>query len=414
MTSFNKIDNGRISFLLLAISLLIGFYFNEDASGGGKGDFYNTWGYNLALQKDLLVDPTAWTVHFPLHHIILSRLIYLIEDQYLLRLFLCTLSISVPLLFYLNLKIKFDKVDKNKLLFLASLIFIIPAFRYSAIWANNHITASIFFLLSTLFFLKWQKKQKNDELSLNVILNVIFLSLAVYTRQYYALFFLYFMFLYLQKLKFLTFIKLSLIVLILSLPGFLLVSGQQELLLVTFTSKLANSILVNSSIIAFFLIPIFILVFIKNKNLFKDNQKFFYISLICSIVFVSLLSILFNYNYTLGGGFILKLSVLLFNNNLLFYLSAILGFIFFAFLAREDKNNLVLIMLLVLGFSAYMIFQKYFEPTFLFLFFLIFNTKITKYFLNDSKNLLFLYIYMTTYLISAIVNDIYQITHKYL
>ena len=81
MTSFNKIDNGRISFLLLAISLLIGFYFNEDASGGGKGDFYNTWGYNLALQKDLLVDPTAWTVHFPLHHIILSRLIYLIEDQ---------------------------------------------------------------------------------------------------------------------------------------------------------------------------------------------------------------------------------------------------------------------------------------------------------------------------------------------
>ncbi len=414
MTSFNKIDNGRISFLLLAISLLIGFYFNEDASGGGKGDFYNTWGYNLALQKDLLVDPTAWTVHFPLHHIILSRLIYLIEDQYLLRLFLCTLSISVPLLFYLNLKIKFDKVDKNKLLFLASLIFIIPAFRYSAIWANNHITASIFFLLSTLFFLKWQKKQKNDELSLNVILNVIFLSLAVYTRQYYALFFLYFMFLYLQKLKFLTFIKLSLIVLILSLPGFLLVSGQQELLLVTFTSKLANSILVNSSIIAFFLIPIFILVFIKNKNLFKDNQKFFYISLICSIVFVSLLSILFNNNYTLGGGFILKLSVLLFNNNLLFYLSAILGFIFFAFLAREDKNNLVLIMLLVLGFSAYMIFQKYFEPTFLFLFFLIFNTKITKYFLNDSKNLLFLYIYMTTYLISAIVNDIYQITHKYL
>jgi len=414
MTSFNKIDNGRISFLLLAISLLIGFYFNEDASGGGKGDFYNTWGYNLALQKDLLVDPTAWTVHFPLHHIILSRLIYLIEDQYLLRLFLCTLSISVPLLFYLNLKIKFDKVDKNKLLFLASLIFIIPAFRYSAIWANNHITASIFFLLSTLFFLKWQKKQKNDELSLNVILNVIFLSLAVYTRQYYALFFLYFMFLYFQKLKFLTFVKLSLIVLILSLPGFLLVSGQQELLLVTFTNKLANSILVNSSIIAFFLIPIFILVFIQNKNLFKDNQKFFYIALICSIFFVYLLSILFNYNPSLGGGFILKLSVLLFNNNFLFYLSVILGFIFFAFLAKEDKNNLVLIMLLVLGFSAYMIFQKYFEPTFLFLFFLTFNTKISKYFLNDSKNLLFLYIYMTVYLISAIANDIYQITQRYL
>ena len=150
------------------------------------------WGYNISLQEYILINPTSWRVHFPLHHIILSRLIYLIEDQNSLRLFLCIISISVPLLFYYNLKIKFNNIDKNILLFLASLIFILPSFRYSAIWANNHITASIFFLLSTLFFLKWEKKGINNELNINLILNVFFLSLAVYTRQYYALFFLYF------------------------------------------------------------------------------------------------------------------------------------------------------------------------------------------------------------------------------
>ena len=414
MKFVNQIIFGKITFIILSISLLIGFYFNEGSSGGSQGDFFLTWGYNIALQENILINPTSWTVHFPLHHIILSRLIYLIEDQNSLRLFLCIISISVPLLFYYNLKIKFNNIDKNILLFLASLIFILPSFRYSAIWANNHITASIFFLLSTLFFLKWEKKGINNELNINLILNVFFLSLAVYTRQYYALFFLYFMFIYFQKLKFLTFLKLSLIVFILSLPGFFLISGQQELLVVTFTNKLFNSVLVNSSIISFYLIPIFILTMFQNNNLFFKNKKILIISTICSLLFTLLISIPFNYNPSLGGGFIFKVSVLLFNNNLLFYLSSILGFIFFSLLSLENKNNFVLIVLLVFGFSAYMIFQKYFEPTFLFLFFLIFNTKISEYFLSNFKNVIFLYVYMIAYLISATLNNVYKIIENFL
>ena len=414
MKFVNQIIFGKIAFIILSISLLIGFYFNEGSSGGSQGDFFLTWGYNIALQENILINPTSWTVHFPLHHIILSRLIYLIEDQNSLRLFLCIISISVPLLFYYNLKIKFNNIDKNILLFLASLIFILPSFRYSAILANNHITASIFFLLSTLFFLKWEKKGINNELNINLILNVFFLSLAVYTRQYYALFFLYFMFIYFQKLKFLTFLKLSLIVFILSLPGFFLISGQQELLVVTFTNKLFNSVLVNSSIISFYLIPIFILTMFQNNNLFFQNKKILIISTICSLLFTLLISIPFNYNPSLGGGFIFKVSVLLFNNNLLFYLSSILGFIFFSLLSLENKNNFVLIVLLVFGFSAYMIFQKYFEPTFLFLFFLIFNTKISEYFLSNFKNVIFLYVYMIAYLISATLNNVYKIIENFL
>ena len=79
--------------------------------------------HSEVLKEDLLADYTQWAVHTPLHYMIMSRLYILINDKYLLRLFFCFLSILVPLLFYLNLKIKFDFINRNTLLILASLIF---------------------------------------------------------------------------------------------------------------------------------------------------------------------------------------------------------------------------------------------------------------------------------------------------
>ena len=181
----NNTTSGKFCFLILSLSLLVGFYFNEDASGGGAAsDFYFTWNHVLALKENLFVDGSEWSMHFPLHHIILSRLNFLINDRYLLRLFFCIVSILVPLLFYLNLKIKFDFINRNILWFLASLIFLFPAFRYSAIWANDHITAFIFFLLATLFFLKWNKKIDYENLDLNIILQTIFLALAAKAKAF--------------------------------------------------------------------------------------------------------------------------------------------------------------------------------------------------------------------------------------
>ena len=79
----NLFFSGKFYFFLLALSLVVGFFFNEDASSGGAAaDFYNTWGYNLALKENLFVDSFQWTDHFPLHHILISRLHYLINDQY--------------------------------------------------------------------------------------------------------------------------------------------------------------------------------------------------------------------------------------------------------------------------------------------------------------------------------------------
>ena len=80
-----------------------------------------------------------------------------------------------------------------------------------------------------------------------------------------------------------------------------------------------------------------------------------------------------------------------------------------SYLSKEDKNNLLLILLLLFGFSAWYIFQKYFEPLFLILFFLYFNSKIPKEFLNQNKNLLFLVIYVILYMLSAQIYSFYNL-----
>ena len=218
---FYSSNIGKIFFLFLSTTLLIGFFLNEDLStGGAASDFYNTLDYKLSLKEKLFFtinNAHEWTDEFPFHHILLSRLFYVFEDEYWIRLFYCISSILVPFLFYLNLKEKFSNLNQNSLLFLASIIFILPSFRYSAIWANSNISAVIFFLLSTLFFLRWDKSE--NSINSNIILSVIFLSLAVYCRQEYAIIFIYFMIIFFQKLKFYDFLKLSAIVFIFSLPG---------------------------------------------------------------------------------------------------------------------------------------------------------------------------------------------------
>ena len=150
----------KFLYLLLSISLFVGFYFGEDSSGSGGfiNDFNNTWQLVLAFQDSLFFDFTTLTIHFPLHYIILSQIQNLIGDQYILRLIFCLISLVVPYLFYLCVKKKFDKININLLYLFSLTIFLLPSFRSGAIWANSQITALIFFLISLFFFYRLVKR----------------------------------------------------------------------------------------------------------------------------------------------------------------------------------------------------------------------------------------------------------------
>ena len=395
-------------FLILSISVLLGFYFNEDGSGGGaQNDFNETWPYILNLKNDIFYHYLNWeNIHLPLHYILISFLYRIIENVEIIRFIFCLASLSLPLIFYMCLIRKFDNLDKNNLFIFACSILLLPTFRYTAIWTNVQITAQIFFLISIYFYLSWSK-ENNNKIDKNLILQNLFLALSVYTRQDYAIYYLFFMIIYFQKLNFNDFFKLAIFILVLATPGIIFILDQQSVLNIKFTSKLQNFLLVNSSIMSFYLIPIFFLVAINKIEFFKKDLKFFIYSFLLFTILVFILSLKFDYNYILGGGFILKLSLILFNSKYLFYLSCIIGLVLLSYLSKISINNSILILLVIFGYSADIVYQKYFEPIFIFLLFLLMNSNIFQEFLKSKKNILLLLIFNLIYSMSAVMNQIF-------
>ena len=395
-------------FLILSISVLLGFYFNEDGSGGGaQNDFNETWPYILNLKNDIFYHYLNWeNIHLPLHYILISFLYRIIENVEIIRFIFCLASLSLPLIFYKCLIRKFDNLDKNNLFIFACSILLLPTFRYTAIWTNVQITAQIFFLISIYFYLSWSK-ENNNKIDKNLILQNLFLALSVYTRQDYAIYYLFFMIIYFQKLNFNDFFKLAIFILVLATPGIIFILDQQSVLNIKFTSKLQNFLLVNSSIMSFYLIPIFFLVAINKIEFFKKDLKFFIYSFLLFTILVFILSLKFDYNYILGGGFILKLSLILFNSKYLFYLSCIIGLVLLSYLSKISINNSILILFVIFGYSADIVYQKYFEPIFIFLLFLLMNSNIFQEFLKSKKNILLLLIFNLIYSISAVMNQIF-------
>ena len=234
------------------------------------------------------------------------------------------------------------------------------------------------------------------------------MSLAVYTRQLYALIFLFLVFIFLKKLKFKTFLKTSLLILFFALPGFYLIFTWPKTLTLYFDLKLYNSVLVNVSIISLYLIPFYFIDFwFKKKFFLKENINFK--AFLFSILTVLILSIYFDYNYKhIGGGAFVKLSLLLLDNLYLFYLTSIVGIYLFFLICKNNLNNFILTSLIIFGFSATILTQKYFEPMMIILFFTLYKSESFENVLKNKKKIIYSLLYFIIYLLSAIVNDIYN------
>ena len=400
-----KINNlNKTLYLVLGLSIFLDLYFNIDAAGSGgfKIDFKSTW----PLVEQPLAFSTNYDIKFPLHYYIAAIIYSIVNDKEILRIIYCILAFPIPYLFYLCLKIKYKKIDINNLFLFSLIIFLLPSFRSAAVWPNTQITAIFFFMVSLLYFLKWENKNQIKKFNKELFLTIFFMSLTVYTRQIYAMIFFYFMIIFYLNLSKEVFIKTVLIVGIFALPGSIFVLFWPKILKATFEFKLYNSLLVNASIISFYLIPFFsILFFLEKKiNLLKIlNEKKLILFLIS--IFVIICSNFFNYNYLMGGGYFIKLSKILFGNFYLFYVSSIIGFYLLYILSKEHFYNLILSLIIILTISAFIIFMKYYEPMFILLLFLIMKTKFTKIFLDNKKYIYLYHIYFFIYLSSAVINN---------
>ena len=387
-----------LSFLLkINLSNILGaFIFNQylleqgiqTKAGGVVNDLATHWKYIISLKKDLsnlfilTLGEDSKLINYPLHHLIFSQLNFIHSlNTYLITILV--VSLFLPLILYFSLKERFDNLDKSTLILLSSIILIFPVFQFSAIWGNNHNTALIFFSLGILFLNSFVKTDFKDILKL--LIAIIFLTLACYTKQFYIFFFIFLLIFLINKISLKKFVSISVFILLCAIPGvyFLFLNPLLFFGIKQSTTNFNSAILVSASMIFFYLVPFIIQIIINNDEYRKFdlsylfNKKIFFISLIITL----LCSLNFVYEGYVGGGIILKLSYFLFDKPYLIIPVAFFGIYFLLYFSQNTISNYTLVILLLITFSTgFYIFQKYFEP----MFYIIFLNYFDKYKISQS------------------------------
>jgi len=397
-----------IIYFFCCLSLILSFYLNEDGSFSPlSSDFRETWPYVLKLKENILVDPYPHTVHYPLHYFLLSRVNFIFSDPTNLRFVFCIISMIIPFLFFVALSKKYNEKNKNILFIICFSIFFTPAFRYSAVWANDRITADICILLGSYFFFKFQDSKTIN--TKNLYICFLFFALVCYSRQFYAVYFALFLIYVFRYNSFKNFINLSVYSIILSIPGFYLLYRFPYFFEgLAYSGNIFNTLLGNVSSLFVYTLPIVIINFLfEDKSIFNIKRILIY-SLISLIIFI--ISFL-NHNVdTMGtnGGVFFILSNLIFNNYLIFYLIFIINFILILTIFENYLDKLI-VFSFVFMFCSTIVPQAVFEPLFFLFFFLFSQSKFKNIFLESKKASFVLLIYYITYYVVAVTDIFYKI-----
>lgn len=387
-------------FLILYTSLLVGFYFGENSSGGAYPDFMMRMGlidrFNNNFSETFLNYHNLRDRHSPLLIIIISFFNSLGIEINIIRLIHLNF---IPLLIFISYKclvLKFPNTNKNLLFIICCVFFLSASLRSIAIWPDSRLVGMFIFLCSVYFFISFQIRYDYKD----AIYNNLLLILSAYFSPNFSIFFIYFFFYY---FKFYNFSRQIIILLllnfILSLPMFFYVF----VLEVNFFSikaisnvstltglNISNKILIISSLIFFYLLPL-----ISNKlllkliiNEFKINHLYFVI-----IIFFLLLYF-FNYSneYT-GGGIFFKFSNIIFGNSYFFFVITFISLLIIMNLFQININNLLLFFILIISNPQLTIYHKYYDPLLILLFFLFFDFKFSLARLLNTNFLINIYVF---------------------
>ncbi len=392
-------------FIILYISLLVGFYFGENSSGGAYPDFMMRTEVIEKFKNDFLITFLQYDNtpdrHSPIILIIISYLNILgisLDTIRFLHLHLLPILVFIS---YKCLVIKFPNYDKNTIFLISCVFFLSPTLRSIAIWPDSRIFGLVLFIFSIYFFLKFQK---NKEFK-NCIINNILLVFSAYLSPNFSIFFLYFFFFYFRNFRFSK--KLLIIIfsnLIMSLPmlyylfildvNFLATTAIDNVDLLIRLNPV-NKLTIIFSLILFYMTPF---LFYRNSvnNLLKNFKKS---DLIYSFIFLLILFYFFNYSpkYT-GGGIFFRLSYYLFQNPYLFFGISFISLIVILNTFKLNFNNFFLLAILIISNPQLTIYHKYFDPLLIILFFLFFDFKFSKEIFFNKKFLMNIYIFYCGFL----------------
>jgi hypothetical protein len=400
-----KISNSSILFFFLYLSLLFGFFLNENSSGGSKKDFHSTLFLVYSFSEDFNTGIRILTgsslPHPFLHYFILGIIYKYIQNIEILRFFFLHFSVLIPILIYKTLKLS---LKKNHALFLSSLIFLSPYFRSSAIWGTTDNTALLFFTFSIYFFFKLKKNINNYQYS---ILFLFFLSLASLTRSYYIIFIILFIYSLRKKKLSIKFIILNLIFFsIMLIPNIWHYSIMKKTIHDFLTKNIINNLYINLSIIFFYLLP-----FIANS---KENIIKFYTFIKKNINKLSIISIIFfvlfknfdYFEYNHGGGILFQITKFYFYQ-FLFIVISLMGFVTIYYFIKNKRENCLLIFIFFISFNYIYIYQKYFDPLFLITLLTLSMSFISESIIKNNfiKKFFFIFVYFGFFLIISIIKS---------
>ena len=405
--NYFNLNKGILFIFSLYLTLLISFFFGENSTGGAISDYNNqksiSSSFSINFKETLFNYDNFSTRHSPILIIFLSIFEKLNLSDLVIRIIHLHLCLLLPYFFYQILKLKFESIDKKILLLLVGLIFLSPTFRSLTIWPDSRILGLTFFSLSIIYYLKFKQKLNFSF----ALLNIFTCAISSYISPNFSLFSLFFLYNYLKIFNVLS--KKMLIIyslnLVLALPAIYYIF----VLDINFLNKTAainfnegekiffnnifNDILITFTIIFFYILPFLIEKIIKFEKVYRLDY------LIFSLILFSVCVYFFNYNYSYsGGGIFFKISYFLFNNNFFFYVIGLISILIFLPYLFINKENFIILVLILFNNPQYTIYHKYFDPFLLIIFFSLFNFQIS---LKEKKikNFITIYLYFFIFLL---------------
>ncbi len=393
-------------FIIFYLTILIGFYFDENLLGGAKHDYFFHIRFIELFSKDFIEGIKIYGYedylvrNSPIFYIVLAQLNQLLSLE-TIRILNTISSVLLVLIFYRCLKIKYQNISNDILKILSCIIFLSPTVRSLAIWPYPLIWGLIFFTASILYFLKFKKNLDQD----NKFFYISFFLLAIssYIHINFSVFGIYYLiFFFKNRALNKSYLKLFVYILAISTPaiwfvffrdGIYFFKGPEGFEMTYYNIfNFSNKISIILTILLFYLIPFF-----DYKIIFKNLKSISLIEMLSVIGIFIICLLLFDYKFTnyFGGGYFFKLSNLLLDNNILFFIVFFISLLVFIKILNYNFYNYTLIFILLICFNLqYTIYLKYYDPLLLILFFLLFDISLIKTFLKKRNFLLRIYFFM--------------------
>ena len=413
-------NNISLIYFLLYLSMLAGYYLNEDFAGGTIVDYLvHIRAANLMEQDimgtflkydDLRGEGIGGAIpHSPIYILYFMFMQNFFGDT-MSRLINMHLILLIPYFSYLSLKLKFS-LNKNDLRNLLPIIFFIsPYFRSGAFWIDDNVIGLTFLTISFYFYLRIEN-YKNKSLNL-IFLHVLFLALAAYFRPIYSIFGIYFFLSFYSQLHFKSkFFYYIFFNIILCAPAFyfVFILGQNEWFQPWFFRTNNTTIFsLALSVIFFYSIP-FIFCNLNKIRSIIINKKIIFLS----ILYLIFLLLNFSFKMPYSGGIFYKTSNLIFSNNYFFYFISFLSFYFFLLIFKNFTVkkylflDLTLLILLILMEMDGMIYHEAYDPLFYILSFILIKNK---FYYETIKNISFkklnyFYLFNLSFFIASIAKS---------